>query len=338
MLAQAASTSSASPGLPAVEYRPWLVHEAGAKGAFDLPRVTSNLGLAQYRAGRYEDAIKTLARAIDQRLIRDQAPPFAVDVALSALAQARLGRVEAAREALDYLGESATNPEVQNDEFFQGLFKDAETVVGSDLATRRRRAIERLTVLGRAYGQVATKAGKLVPTDVRSRDGKPLLSWRVALLPALGQEALYREFHLDESWDSPHNKALLGRMPEVFVSPHDPDRPGMTHVALVKGKGTACDPDLPDGVPIRDVKDGTINTLLFVESSDGIPWTEPRDVEFEEGKPVPKLGAAPTGRFTFMLVNGSAGALRYEANREILPQLMRRSDGQPQDFRAAVKP
>ncbi|MCH7725943.1 MAG: hypothetical protein IH991_05605, partial [Planctomycetes bacterium] len=51
-----------------------------------------------------------------------------------------------------------------------------------------------------------------------SVEGKPLLSWRVMLLPFLGaaEEDLYRHFYLDEPWDSEKNKKLLDSMPEVF--------------------------------------------------------------------------------------------------------------------------
>ena len=45
-------------------------------------------------------------------------------------------------------------------------------------------------------------------------DGQPNLSWRVALLPYLDHPDLYEAFHHDEPWDSPHNKALIARMPD----------------------------------------------------------------------------------------------------------------------------
>ncbi|MFP6674634.1 MAG: DUF1559 domain-containing protein, partial [Pirellulaceae bacterium] len=48
------------------------------------------------------------------------------------------------------------------------------------------------------------------------------LSWRVHLLPILDQSALYNQFHLDEPWDSPHNKSLLPMMPELYQSPNMP--------------------------------------------------------------------------------------------------------------------
>jgi RNA polymerase sigma factor (sigma-70 family) len=52
-----------------------------------------------------------------------------------------------------------------------------------------------------------------------SKDGKALLSWRVQLLPFLGEQALYNQFKHDEPWDSPHNKKLLAKMPAVYAPP-----------------------------------------------------------------------------------------------------------------------
>ena len=48
---------------------------------------------------------------------------------------------------------------------------------------------------------------------------KPLLSWRVHLLPYIGHEALFRQFKLNEPWDSPSNRALLSQMPDVYITP-----------------------------------------------------------------------------------------------------------------------
>src|SRR4029079_14059052 len=45
------------------------------------------------------------------------------------------------------------------------------------------------------------------------------LSWRVQILPFIEQNALYSQFHLDEPWDSAHNRALLDKMPDVFKNP-----------------------------------------------------------------------------------------------------------------------
>src|SRR5437016_5495874 len=60
---------------------------------------------------------------------------------------------------------------------------------------------------------------RLPPAVVYGRDGTPLLSWRVLVLPYLGQQDLYEQFHLDEPWDSPHNLQLLPKMPVLYAPP-----------------------------------------------------------------------------------------------------------------------
>ena len=86
--------------------------------------------------------------------------------------------------------------------------------------------------------------GRLPPAVVYGEDGKPLHSWRVLLLPFIEQQALYEEFRLDEPWDSPHNIALLPRMPLTYAPP--PGKkwkvpPYHTVCQVFVGKGTAFD-------------------------------------------------------------------------------------------------
>src|SRR5262249_33673006 len=57
------------------------------------------------------------------------------------------------------------------------------------------------------------------PAAIFRKDGKALLSWRVAILPYIEQDELYKQFKLDEPWDSPHNKKLLDKMPELYAAP-----------------------------------------------------------------------------------------------------------------------
>ena len=74
-----------------------------------------------------------------------------------------------------------------------------------------------------AYLKIATgvnayrkKHHTMPPAYLADKQGKPLLSWRVALLPYLGQQDLYKRFHLDEPWDSPHNRQLIPLIPDVY--------------------------------------------------------------------------------------------------------------------------
>src|ERR1700721_4145755 len=57
----------------------------------------------------------------------------------------------------------------------------------------------------------------ILPSDVLDTDGKPLLSWRVAILPFVEEQALWMQFKMDEPWDSPNNKKLIEKMPKLYA-------------------------------------------------------------------------------------------------------------------------
>ncbi|MBD3673236.1 MAG: DUF1559 domain-containing protein [Planctomycetaceae bacterium] len=109
------------------------------------------------------------------------------------------------------------------------------------------------------------------------------LSWRVHLLPFLDQQALYSQFHLDESWDSEHNASLIAQMPDVFKSPEVTEE-GKTAFQLFVGKGAAFEGD--KGLAFRDFTDGTSNTILTMETSPEKAeyWTKPGGIPFDEEK------------------------------------------------------
>lgn len=105
------------------------------------------------------------------------------------------------------------------DDLAEGQAGDAEEDPLKD-ATDRALVRRNLKALALAMHNYHAAKGQFPPAAVTDRAGKPLLSWRVLLLPYLeGQNApsLYKEFRLNEPWDSPHNKKLLARMPAVFA-------------------------------------------------------------------------------------------------------------------------
>src|SRR5262245_51934329 len=73
-----------------------------------------------------------------------------------------------------------------------------------------------------AIEEYRAKHGHFPRQAIYSAEGKPLLSWRVSVLPFVEQETLYKQFHLDEPWDSPHNIKLLEMMPATYAHPKDP--------------------------------------------------------------------------------------------------------------------
>ncbi len=125
-------------------------------------------------------------------------------------------------------------------------------------------------------------------------DGKPLLSWRVHILPYLEQQALYNQFHLDEPWDSEHNKNLIAKMPAIYADPSSAllREEGRTHYLGVKGEGMFFDGS-PEGTKFVDIRDGTSNTIMLVQVNDqrATTWTKPDDWEIDPKNPL--SGLAP---------------------------------------------
>ncbi len=147
--------------------------------------------------------------------------------------------------------------------------------------------------------------GRLPAAATYDSEGTPLLSWRVAILPFIEQDNLYNEFHLDEPWDSPHNIALLPRMPKVYRSP---DRAvavqAEAHSTFYQGfVGPRTGFGSVQGLKYpQDFPDGTSNTILVVEARSAVPWSKPEDIAYDPEGPLPLVGGIFTGESRFNLL------------------------------------
>src|SRR5438477_2970944 len=86
-------------------------------------------------------------------------------------------------------------------------------------AARRAQCVHNLKQIGLAMHNYRSANDAFPMPAITDKNGKPLLSWRVAILPFIEQGELYNKFHTDEPWDSPHNKALLKEMPPTYLCP-----------------------------------------------------------------------------------------------------------------------
>jgi len=180
-------------------------------------------------------------------------------------------------------------------------------------------------------------ANKALPQNSYDDQGRPLLSWRVHILPYMKQAELYKKFRLNEPWDSQNNRQLLDQMPmefQVNSTPNASDRKtyyrGFCHAGALFEKPRDGKPaprfNLTGGVP-----DGTAITIMVVEAGESVEWTKPDDLDWSAGRPRPSLGGVNTKRpfFLALMADGTVKRIRRDVNDNTLRLLIDRRDGTP---------
>ena len=209
----------------------------------------------------------------------------------------------------------------------RAVTKKAGAVTKEALKLAKKRQDNHLSRILLAFRNYEGEHGHLPAAAICDKDGKPLLSWRVAILKHLGHENLLNAFHLDEPWDSAHNKKLLARMPSVYL-PLQPNakKPYTTSWQVFVGKGTPFEGT--KGMPLKDIRKGKDfgKVILCAEGAEPVLWTKPDDLVYAANKPLPKLGGHyPTGFFIGML-DGSTCFVKARFNDQILRLAISRTD------------
>ncbi len=197
-------------------------------------------------------------------------------------------------------------------------------------SARRAQSMNNMKQIVLAMLNYESANGRLPPAYIANeKTGKPLLSWRVAILPYLEQQALYQEFHLDEPWDSEHNKKLAEKVVAVYRSPVSNAKPGMTNYLTVRGKDTAFPGK--EGVKMSQITDGTSNTIALVEANDSkaVPWTKPDDFKYDEKNP--GLGGLFPHGFNAAMCDGSVHFINSTIDADTLRNLFNIHDGNAVD-------
>ena len=170
-------------------------------------------------------------------------------------------------------------------------------------------SVNNLKQIALAMHNYHSKYDTFPPAYRTDSNHQPLLSWRVLILPFVEEQNLFDEFHLNEPWDSPHNRALIPRMPKMFASPFESSaliKAGKTVYLTPRGNSTM----FPGAQAIRigDVPDGTSNTIMTVEvdGANATIWTKPDDWDVSRG--VPELNRP----FMACIGDGSVRTFRKE--------------------------
>ena len=200
-------------------------------------------------------------------------------------------------------------------------------------AARRAQCVNNLKQIGLAIANYESANGNYPPAAIVDKQGKPLLSWRVAILPYLDANPLYTKFKLDEPWDSPHNKELLKYMPAVYGCPSRnlAGEPGLTAYRAFVGPNTLLDPTRP--TRIAEVTDGTSNTVMVVESTQAVPWTKPDELPFgnapaPRSNPLLGAGSRHPGGFNALFGDASVRFLKLSISPLTFRALITKSGGE----------
>jgi prepilin-type processing-associated H-X9-DG protein len=158
-----------------------------------------------------------------------------------------------------------------------------------------------------------------LPGNLFDKDGKPLLSWRVAILPFIEEGNLYGQFKLDEPWDSKNNKKLIEKMPKLYQPLRVGAKPGETYYQMFEG---AWDQLTKKEVNITlasiAVLNGTSNTGLVFEAGEPVIWSKPADMPFDKKKPLPKLGGMFNAEFHVAFCDGHVQLLDKDVDEEAM--------------------
>ena len=110
-------------------------------------------------------------------------------------------------------------------------------------AARRCQCANNLKQIALGLQDYGDKCGCLPPPYVPDKNGKPMHSWRVLVLPYIQQGGLYQAYRFDEPWDGPNNSKLAAAANYAYVCSGDRTTSVQgqtaTNYVAVTGKGTA---------------------------------------------------------------------------------------------------
>ena len=179
--------------------------------------------------------------------------------------------------------------------------------------TERAESANNLRQIAFALRNYYETKGRLPPAVVYDKEGRPLYSWRVLLLPFLNQSSVnpYEGFNLAEAWDSPTNLKVLSKMPKEYALPsrRADAQSFLTHYQVLDGPYAVFNSGVqrrripPSATPLKpfevhhsgqvitvyeydrsieiNLKAAMVSelTLVLAEVDEPVPWTKPQDLD-----------------------------------------------------------
>jgi beta-lactamase regulating signal transducer with metallopeptidase domain len=205
----------------------------------------------------------------------------------------------------------------------------APAVIAVRQASGRQQAMNNMKQIMLAMHNYHDVHGHFPPPVVIGPDGKTPHSWRIEILPYVEQAQLYQQYKMDEPWDSENNMKVLAQMPTVLRDPSaDPNSKVTSYFALT-GPATAFGPTDGKGTKFQDIRDGTSNTIAFVEAKRAVPWTKPEDIDYSPDKPMPKFGGWRPGGFIVATCDGAVRFVQDNLDQQVLRAMITKAGGEP---------
>ena len=213
---------------------------------------------------------------------------------------------------------------------------------GVELA-RRSASRNNLHQIGLALHNYHDCHGTFPPGYVQGKSGPPGAAWTTMLLPFVDEMALYNAYNFDLRWDGPENRTVVqSELRQLLVPKAKTTRTAggfaVTHyVGVGLGEPAGSGPGILDRnsrVRIRDVRDGTPNTLLAGEAVLNAPaWAGPgtlRDLSKGIGT-AGGFGGAFTGGAHFLFADGQVRFLSDKITPDVLRALVTRAGNEAID-------
>jgi hypothetical protein len=220
------------------------------------------------------------------------------------------------------------------------VFRDAlaPAVLASREAAQRSQRMNSLKQIALGMFNYDSAKGKFPPSASYNANGKPLLSWRVLILPYIEQHDLYNQFHLDEPWDSDHNRSLITKMPAIYADPAEPGlaADGRTTFVVPTGEGLVFGGR--EGTKLSEIRDGTSATIMAVEVIPelAVVWTKPDDWAVDLDDPLRGVKRRDDERrgkaFAAAWCDGSVRIIRDAVEPTVLKALLTRAGGEVVQF------
>lgn len=208
---------------------------------------------------------------------------------------------------------------------------------GGDYARSRDQSRKNLGQIGRGLHEHHTSHRAFPQGGVFDDDGKAGRSWQTAILPHVGQIETYRKIDVARSWNDPANAAAFRTRVDAYEIPAlessiDDAMKSAGGYAVSHYAANQHIMSRNKGLRLRDVRDGSSNTLMAGEVAAGIKaWGDPsnyRDPVLGFGRKPDRFGGAHGDRTIMLFVDGSVREFRNNFAPGILRQLALPDDGE----------